>query len=148
MKKFKIYLIQAFILLSLLPGCKDFLDLEPKDALSMDIALTSLENLEGAILSVYERGRFPYSSLDYSLYILFYTDIIKPGTHIMDQRVWNEMCTLANFDATNDGIEALWDGYYAGLNRANTIIEKIDLVEYNRENPDAVRRRNTVLGEA
>jgi len=148
MKKFKIYAIQAFILLALLPGCNDFIDLEPKDALSMDIALTSLENLEGAILSVYERGRFPYSSLDYSLYKLFYTDIIKPGTHIMDQRVWNEMCTLANFDATNDGIEALWDGYYAGLNRANTIIEKIDLVEYNRENPDAVRRRNTVLGEA
>lgn len=148
MKKFKIYVIQAFILLALLPGCDDFLDLEPRDQLSMDIALTSLENLEGAILSVYERGRFTYSSLDLSLYKLFYTDIITTGSHIMDQRIWNEMCTLQNFDATNEGIQNIWDGYYAGLNRANTIIEKIDVVDYNRENPEAVQRRNTVLGEA
>ena len=148
MKKFKIYLIQAFILLSLLPGCKDFLDLEPRDQLSMDIALTSLENLEGAILSVYERGRWPYGDLNLALYKIFYTDIVKPGTHIRDQANWNSMCTLEGFDATHTSLRDLWDAYYAGLNRANTIIDKIDVVEYNRENPSAVERRNTVLGEA
>jgi hypothetical protein len=148
MKKFKIYLIQVFILGLVLTGCDKFIDLEPRDQLSMDIALTSLENLEGAVLSVYERARYPYSSLDFSLYKIFYTDIVKPGTHIMDQRIWNEMCTLENFDATNEGVEAIWDAYYAGLNRTNTIIEKIDEVDYNKENPEDLQRRNTVLGEA
>ncbi len=148
MKKFKIYIIQAFILLTFIPGCTDFVDLEPRDQLSIDIALTSLENLEGSILSVYERGKYPYSDLNFSLYKLFYTDIIAAGSHIRDQAIWNEMATFRGFDATNDGIEDIWDAYYAGLNRANTIIEKIDVVDYNRENPDAVQRRNTVLGEA
>jgi hypothetical protein len=148
MKKFKIYLIQVFILGIMLTGCDKFVDLEPRDQLSMDLALTSLENLEGSILSVYERGRYPYSDLNFSLYKIFYTDIVKPGTHIMDQAIWNQMCTLAGFDATNEGIEDIWDAYYAGLNRANTIIEKIDEVDYNADNPEDLQRRNTVLGEA
>lgn len=148
MKKFKIYLIQVFILGLVLAGCDKFIDLEPRDQLSMDIALSSLENLEGAILGVYHQARYPYSDFDHSLYKIFYTDIVKPGTHIADQRIWNEMCTLANFDATNEGVEDIWDAYYAGLSRANIIIEKIDEVEYNRDNPEDIQRRNTVLGEA
>ena len=148
MKKFKIYLIQVFILGLILTGCDKFIDLEPRDQLSMDIALTSLENLEGAILSVYERGRYPYSDFDHSLYKIFYTDIVMRGTHIMDQKIWNEMCTLENFNSANEGIKDIWDAYYAGIYRANKIIEKIDEVEYNRDNPDDLQRRNTVLGEA
>ena len=148
MKKFKIYIIQAFILLTFIPGCTDFVDLEPRDQLSIDIYLTSLENLEGSILSVYDRGRAPYTSLNYSLYKCFYTDLIVAGSHIMDQATWNQMCTFRGFDATNTGIKEIWEAYYAGLFRANTIIEKIDLVDYNKENPLAVQRRNTVLGEA
>jgi len=148
MKKFKIYVIQAFILLILLPGCDDFVDLEPRDQLSMDLALTSLENLEGAILSVYERGSFTYQDFEVCLFKTLYTDIIRAGACLGEQPVWNAIATFDGFDAMNTGIKTVWDGYYAGLNRANTIIEKIDVVEYNRENPEAVARRNTVLGEA
>lgn len=148
MKKFKIYVIQAFILLALMPGCTDFVDLEPRDQLSMDIALTSLENLEGAILAVYERGRFTYQDFEVCFYKLLYTDIVRAGACLGEQPVWNALATFEGFDATNTGLKTVWDGYYAGLNRANTIIEKIDVVEYNRENPGEVQRRNTVLGEA
>ncbi len=149
MKKFKIYLIQVCVLCLVLAGCdKSFIDVEPRDQLSMDIALTTLENLEGAILGVYHQARWPYSDFDNSLYKIFYTDIVMPGTHIQDQRIWNEMCTLENFDATNEGVEDIWNHYYAGLSRANKIIEKIDDVEYNRDSPDDLQRRNTVLGEA
>jgi hypothetical protein len=148
MKKFKIYIIQVFILSLVLTGCDKFVDLEPRDQLSMDLALTTLENLEGAILSVYHEARWPFSDYDHSLYKIFYTDIVMRGTHIRDQQIWNEMCTLENFNASNEGIEDIWDHYYAGLNRANKIIEKIDDVEYNRDSPEDVERRNTVLGEA
>ncbi|UCH13510.1 MAG: RagB/SusD family nutrient uptake outer membrane protein [Bacteroidales bacterium] len=148
MKKLKIYLIQVFILCLVLAGCDKFIDVEPRDQLSMDKALSTLENLEGAILGVYHKARYPYSDYDHSLYKLFYTDILKSGTHIVDQRIWNEMCNLQNFDATNEGVEDIWDAYYAGLSRANIIIEKIDEVEYNENNPSDLQRRNTVLGEA
>lgn len=148
MKRFKIYLIQILILGLVLAGCNKFIDVEPRDQLSIDLALTTLENLEGAILGVYHKARWPYSDYDHSLYKIFYTDIVKPGTHILDQRIWNEMCTLENFDATNDGVEDIWNAYYAGLSRANKIIEMIDEVEYNRDNPEDLQRRNTVLGEA
>ena len=146
MKNFKIYVIQAFVLLGLLPGCNDFIDLEPKDQLSIDIALTSLENLEGAILAVYERGRFPYEDFELCLYKTFYTDILAEG--VLFQPVWAAMAFFRGYDAENTAVRTLWDGYYAGLYRANTIIEKIDDVEYNRDNLTAVQRRNTVLGEA
>lgn len=148
MKKLKSY-ITGFVLALLLAGCSEsFIDLEPRDQLSTDIAFTSLENLEGAILGVYERGRYPYGDLNFSLYKAFYTDIIMEGTHIQDQATWNQMQTLRGFDATNAGIVAIWDAYYAGLNRANDIIDKIDNLDYNQNNPEEVARRNAVLGEA
>ncbi|MBN1184573.1 MAG: RagB/SusD family nutrient uptake outer membrane protein [Bacteroidales bacterium] len=149
MKKFKIYLVYSFILCVILSGCDEsFIDMEPKDQLTMDIALKSLENLEGNILGVYEKARSPYANMDASLYKIFYTDIVKTGTHILDQPDWNSMCTFEGFDATHEEVERIWNDYYSGLNRANGIIKKIDVVEYNRENPVAVQRRNTVLGEA
>lgn len=149
MKKFKIYLIQVFTLLVIFTGCDEsFLDLEPRDQLSIDIALTSLENLEGSILSVYERGQFTYGDFEVCLYKTFYTDIIKAGTDIGSQPIWMALATFGGLDATNSAVRTVWDGYYAGLNRTNTIIKLIDDVEYNRDNPEAVNRRNTVLGEA
>ncbi len=147
MKKYTLYFIKAFILLIMLSGCdKSALDTEPRDALSFEKAMTTLEGLEGAILGVYDRGRYSYTEFDVGLFKIFNTDIIKEGS-IRDE-VWAAIAYFDGFDATNEGIRNLWNAYYEGLNRANRIIENINNVEYNLDNPNAVARRNTVLGEA
>ncbi len=137
------------ILIMIIGGCeKTLFDQEPRDTISVEIAYSTLDGLEGAIYAVYDRGKYPYSETDFSLYKTFYTDIIRAGTGIVDQIVWLEMATFTGFDATNTGIRRIWESYYSGLNKANTIITLIDEVEYNAENPIAVQRKNTVLGEA
>ncbi|MFC2139014.1 RagB/SusD family nutrient uptake outer membrane protein, partial [Bacteroidota bacterium] len=137
------------ILVIIIGGCEqNLMELEPRDTVSTEIAYSTLEGLEGAIYAVYDRGKYPYSEIDFSLYKIFYTDIVRAGTGIVDQRVWLQMATFAGFDATNTGIKRIWEAYYSALNKANTIIALIDEVEYNIENPISVQRRNTVLGEA
>jgi hypothetical protein len=147
MKKINLYIIKAFILLLMLSGCdKSILDVEPRDALTFNNAISTLDGLEGAILGVYDRGRNTYGIYDVGLFKIFNTDIIEEGS-IRDV-VWAAIAYFDGFDATNKGIRDIWNTYYEGLNRANTIIENIDEVDYNRENPKAIIRRNTVLGEA
>ncbi len=142
MKNIKKILFILFVATTMLTSCSDdFLDIEPKDQLLFSTVLTSIDGLEGAIYGVYERGRFLYSSNDYCLYKIFYTDLIKAGTNIVDQNIWNQMATFTNFDANNTGVRELWNGYYAGLNRANAII-------YNIDNAPSGERKNTVWGEA
>jgi hypothetical protein len=147
MKKYKIYL--ATILVGLTSsGCDDIIDLEPQAQLTIDIAMSTLEGLEGAILGVYDRGRFVHSSDDYSVHKLIYSDIIQPGSHLTDQGPFNQYARLVSFDATNTSVRAIWDGYYVGLSRANKIIESIGIVEINESNASEVARRDKVLGEA
>lgn len=151
MKKLKIYISAACIAL-LLTGCEETLledKTQPRDQLTTEVALSSLDGLANSVVGIYERARFPYQDNNFCLYKAFYTDIVRPGTHLADQAVWNEMMTFQGFDATNDGIENIFNGYYAGLSRANIIIRDIDnLEDYNPGNPDDVAIRNQALGEA
>ncbi|MBN1952994.1 MAG: RagB/SusD family nutrient uptake outer membrane protein [Bacteroidales bacterium] len=147
MKRITQHILKTFIVLSLLIACSDdFLDTEPRDKLTFSKAITSLDGLEGAILGVYERGRSTYNDFDISFFKIFDTDIIREGS--IRDAVWEGMSYFTSFDASNSGIRRIWNIYYAGLNRANTIIEGIDAVEINEQSAPEVKRKNTVLGEA
>lgn len=148
MKKLLKYLLSILLVTGINTGCDYVLDIEPRTQLEFDLAISTLDGLEGAILGAYERGRFIYSSNDICLYKLFYTDIIKASSNIADQQAWNQMARFLNFDATNSGVATIFYGYYRGLYIANSVIENIDKVEVNENNPSDVDRRDAVLGEA
>lgn len=148
MKKIKIILAIAGIIIASVTCTEDIIELEPRAQLTIDIALSTLDGLEGSIYGVYDRGRFVHSSDDYSVHKLCHSDLIMPGSHLTDQAPFNEYARLSGFDATNSSVRAIWNGYYTGLSRANIIIENIDEVEINEENQGEVNRKNTVLGEA
>jgi hypothetical protein len=144
----KKYLPYIFYISLLMNSCEKILDLEPRDSFTISTAFSSLDGIEGSILGVYDRGRFVYTNFELCLYKTFYTDIIEAGTDITSQPVWNALATFAGLDATNSAVKSLWNEYYAGLSRANNIIENIDNVEYNKENEEEITRKNVVLGEA
>jgi starch-binding outer membrane protein, SusD/RagB family len=148
MKNIKILLSIICVIFVFVSCQKDFIDLEPKNKLTTDVALSTLDGLEGSILGVYERGRFVYTSNDYSLYKCCNTDIIMPGSHLTDQIIFNEYVRLTGFDAENTAVEAVWNGYYTGISRCNIIIDGIDLVNIDESKDDQVQRKNIVLGEA
>lgn len=145
LKKYLPYILCISLLMN---SCEKILDLEPRDSFTISTAFSSLDGIEGSILGVYDRGRFVYTNFELCLYKTFYTDIIEAGTDITSQPVWNALATFAGLDATNSAVKLLWNEYYAGLSRANNIIENIDNVGYNKENEKEITRRNVVLGEA
>lgn len=148
MKNIKAYLA-AGLLLVILSGCTErFIDIERKDRLSIDLAWSTLDGLEGSILGVYERGRTYLESNDLSLYQCAATDLVKPGTHLTDQAVVNQYSTFQGFDQYSSGPLWIWEQYNTGLHRCNVIIQNIDNVEINPDSPGDLKRKQTVLGEA
>ena len=127
---------------------EDFLDRPLKNQLSVDVLYQNLENIEGAVLGLYERGRSHLESNDICLYKTLNTDLVQGGTHITDQAVFNQMATFTNFHAGNSGIRDIWNANYTGLHRANEILENTDNVIISEGNSEEVQRRNTVKGSA
>ena len=65
-----------------------------------------------AISQVYDQGRFVYGSHDLCMHKLCNSDLIKKGTHLLDQTVFNQYASLQSFDATNTAVRDIWNGYY------------------------------------
>jgi starch-binding outer membrane protein, SusD/RagB family len=148
MKNIKIYLAILSVLLIFSRCSEDVLNIEPKDKMTFKLVISDLTGLESSILGVYDRGRFPYTSDDLSMYKNCYTDDLTPGSNLSDQGNFNKYARLTSFDSKNQDIKDLWDAYYFGLSRANIIIFNIDNVKINASNPSEVARKNRVLGEA
>jgi hypothetical protein len=148
MKKIKTYLSVILMLLVLVSCTDDIIDLQPRDQLTTDLALSTLDGLEGSVLGVYEQARLPYESDDHGLYKYALTDLVRPGTHISDQTPVIEYGTLANFDATNLSVKKIWDYYYSGLNRANIILKNIEGLDILESNIVDIARKNAITGEA
>jgi starch-binding outer membrane protein, SusD/RagB family len=137
----------AILLFTLSFSCEKLFDLD--NSLDDPIqSFSSLEDIEGAILGVYDRGRFVHSSDDYSMFKLCHSDEIMLGSNLSDQPVFEQFARLKSFDAGNDAVEQIWNGYYTGLTIANMILEAKDAVEINESSMSEVNRKNKVLGEA
>ena len=146
--KITTYLFEV-VAIMFLGGCGDaVVDLQPKDQLTTDIALSTLDGLEGSILGVYERGRNHLESNDVCLYNVCQTDLVKAGSHLADQAIFRAFFLFdADFNGSNGGIKTLFDAAYIGLSRCNIIIEGIDNVEF-AQTENNLARKNRVLGEA
>ena len=98
---------------------------------------------ENNISEVYDQGRFVYRELDLCMHKLCISDLIKKGSHLIDQPPFYQYVSLVAFDADNFAVKDLWDGYYEGLSKVNIIISAI-----NRSGPPADSVTINVLGQA
>ena len=140
--------LSIILFIAILSGCESILDEPPKNRLTTEVALSTLDGLEGSVLGIYERGRFVHTENDYSLYKCCNTDLIEPGSHLTDQSNFNEFVRLSGFDAESSAVEAIFNGYYQGLSRANIVIEQINDVAVDESRADQTNRRDVALGEA
>ncbi|MDA3930756.1 MAG: RagB/SusD family nutrient uptake outer membrane protein [Prolixibacteraceae bacterium] len=149
MKNIKIYII-AFLGIWMMTGCgESVIDLEPKDKFTIDVALSTVEGLEGGIYGVYAIGQGFCMSDELGNYKMLQTDIIMAGTHLVDQANLRAIFFAdAQFNGVNANVKSLWDNLYIGINRANLIIEKGDEFLGSDMKDSEKARVNNVLGQA
>lgn len=135
-------------LLVILVSCEDMINLEPERQMTIDLALSTLDRIEGSLYGIYDQGRRPYTSFDNSEYRLCHSDLIKTGSHLTDQAPFNQFATLGGFDATNRSVREIWNAYYIGLARANKTLEVVEKVQINEDVQEEVDRKKAVIAVA
>lgn len=149
MKNIKIYLLTGLIAL-VFASCGDaIVDLKPRDQFTTDVALSTLDGLEGAIYGVYERGRNILESNDVSCYLQCQTDLVKAGTNLNDQAPFRAIFEMDyQYNGSLSQLASVFDSYYIGINRANLIINGVDNLVLKSDTEATRARRDKVLGEA
>src|SRR5690606_24871647 len=133
MKKI-LYII--FISSLLLTSCNSVLDVKPRDLLSPDQYYTTEKELQTALSGVY-------------------ATFLKSGTYLNNlgrlgldgDEAWNyrEVGSVANYapSPNDEKLESFWKDFYAGISRANMLLQNID-----KPTDISEERRNVIKGEA
>lgn len=142
MKKSR-YLVFTFILVVIMPSCKNsFLNLPPQGIMAEDQLLTP-DNANKMVIAAYaaqgnERYAlhpltpWPYGDLRSD-------DAYKGGAGIGDNPEWNLAETFVNMTPDDNGIEGLWSVNYGCISRANLALSILDKLT-DDEMPDRLTR--------
>ena len=136
MKHIKYSAVFLILLVSLI-SCEDFLDTKPSDFLSPDTYYETEQELESALNGVYDvLGQ----SAMYGNYL------ISQNGEEADEGFYAKKSLVSGAQVCNTSISDanvlnLWQALYAGISRANFLLESID-------NPERTTRRDAIQGEA
>ena len=118
-------------------SCEKFLDTVPTDTLTQEDYYNTESKLNTALAGVYQ----PLASAG------LYGDYMFTQFAITDESFYSRSGQLTgvqvfNYDYTNTEVNALWQQLYIGIERANLLIENINLASMDDT------RREVILGEA
>jgi hypothetical protein len=126
MKRFSIIIILSAALFSL-NACEKFLDLEPPQSLSEELALNSDNNVKNVLRGGYAamRGNFLYGGGVLTLSELLAGDgeIQFVGTYTDLRQIFNKATEKSNGD-----VRRMWTDGYNLINRMNNVLSAIDVV--------------------
>ena len=133
------------LLLALVSGCKDYLNVAPQGQLSEDAIRNDPAAAQKLVDGVYNSMLLGGFGADvHGLQYVILTDIASDdsdkGSNPTD---YNDALTIDNFTLTptNGTVNNAWRGYYQGISRANQALDKIPL------SPAADVVKNRLLGE-
>lgn len=135
MKYFK-YIILNLSIVSFL-ACEDQLDIIDQDVLDADIAISSLEDLDGVLTGAYATLR--RDGL-YSESLLFLPDLMADNLRVGDSN-GGALRTEANWQYSSGDDIGTWSDAYTLIFRANSVINNADQFE---DSP----QKNRILGQA
>lgn len=120
MKKTLLYTVLIAGLLA--TACEDFLDKEPSNAVSTDLALASVEDCNTALNGVYAYIRSAYLPQ-----AIFYFDVTTDNLVPM-KNFTNSYFDLLRYqwNSSNGEAQSVWDNRYSTIVNANNIINVID----------------------
>lgn len=132
----RLYKVLSILVLMAMGSCSDLLDTEPRQSLTPEVALSSLEGYQALAFTMYGRARsFDY----YAQQMMLAPDIMADNLRIISN-TGRYIGQEANADREHMG---LWSELvYGGINDANIIIAQIDEV------PGDTSFRNRIKGEA
>jgi len=139
MKKFLI-ILTIFLILT---NCsEDFLDKTPLSSLTSANFFQNKEQLDQAVVAVYQRLRATKGNWDYYWAL---TEMRSDNTHFEfnttnrgKQFVWREDCDEFVVEPTNSVVQSAWVNLYSGIARANTVIDNASDVELTQEQEDEI----------
>ncbi len=138
MKNYKL-ILSIFCASSFFVGCEDELNLEPRQSISTEIALSTGENIENILIGIYaEAGDNTSYGGDIQMLSDLYgftTEASWFGTFAQPREVFRK-----NILADNVFVRDLWLNNYEVINQANLVIDNVELVDEERQ--------STVEGEA
>lgn len=129
MKKYFIY--SAIALLSLSSCSESFLEVHPTVNISEDEYYNSEDRIYNALIAAYDPLQWPdwgqgqYNPVNLVSDVMS-DDIFAGGSTEQDNEQWHRM---HKFNATPEIVcSSLWTVFYSGINRANIVISKMDLI--------------------
>ncbi|SER33424.1 RagB/SusD family nutrient uptake outer membrane protein [Pedobacter rhizosphaerae] len=143
--KLKIYSLvaAAALTITLQSGCKkDFLDKQPFNQVTGDVAFTTAAGAEKLMAGVYGGMYNDYHIWDY----MINGDVTADNAYAGGDNPANIQIDLFTTNSTNGNVGRDWSGLYANIKNANEVLENVP----NIQDPtlDANSRRNQILGEA
>lgn len=116
-------------------GCDKFLDLEPSQSISEDIALDSDVNVKSVLIGAY--GQFDQASL-YGGELLRNAELLGGDDEILFVGTYKGPRDIANKEmvASTSDCTAMWEGCYEVINSTNNVLSAIDIV--NDDDQDRV----------
>lgn len=138
MKKTRIYLTLILPLLTVM-SCSDFLDTTPQDFLSPQNYYNTEQDAINALGGVYN----PLGTYFlYGRYMVIDADINDLTYWYQDLASFSNYLSSWNYNASQSALDGVWKKLYAGVDRANVLLENIDKIEMDED------AKNTYKGEA
>ncbi|WP_373520447.1 RagB/SusD family nutrient uptake outer membrane protein [Aquiflexum sp.] len=136
MKNIKIY-ISMFLVFTMTSCMDEFIELKPISTVSTDALYKTDGDFQDAVTGIYSVFRTQYTSM------WLYGDM--RGDDSYDELVKGTAAAMDLFTINNDDntIRNTWRNYYMAINRANTVISKIEEVDGS-----VVRNKDRHMGEA
>lgn len=147
MNKLK-YNILALILIGIgMSSCEGFLDVESKTEVTTENYYKTIDDAERALIAAYDGWQYTSSSGSVAFYVAseVMSDECFGGTGNTDARNYQ---VIDRFDLSQSSgdvniFDVTWQDYYAGIFRCNTLLGKMDQIDW-KEQTDV---RNRIEGE-
>ena len=133
----------ATIALTLQSGCKkDFLDKQPFNQVTGDVAFTTAEGAEKLMAGAYGGMYNDYHIWDY----MVNGDVTADNAYAGGDNPANIQIDLFTANSTNGNVGRDWGGLYSNIKNANEVLENVPNIQ--DAVLDAGNRRGQILGEA
>ncbi|WP_443946188.1 RagB/SusD family nutrient uptake outer membrane protein [Pedobacter sp. AW1-32] len=143
--KLKIYTLAAVaaMAITLQTGCKkDFLDKQPFNQVTSDVAFTTAAGAEKLLAGTYGGMYNDYHIWDY----MINGDVTADNAYAGGDNPANIQIDLFTTNSTNSNVSRDWSGLYSNIKNANEVLENVPNIQDAAL--DANGRRNQILGEA
>jgi hypothetical protein len=143
--KLKIYSLIAAgtFVLSVQSGCKkDFLDKQPSNQVTADVAFVDAAGAEKLLRGMYDGMYNDYNIWDF----MTNGDVTADNAYAGGDNPANIQIDLFTANSTNGNVGRDWGALYSDIKNANEVLENVPLIQDAKL--DAGNRRNQILAEA